>query len=172
MAHPDITSNLGTASIGLCIIFIYIIVFFIFNAVDNGFSWGLSIGTVITVFFTSLFLNAASQWRACKTLYIMSLLKSTYPSLITTVIGYGIASISICRIPVASAIAPFFKGKTVDVIKGKSNSNSTCCNNKQVVLEDLEKENPLIKGFSFAFYVSIAFLYGLIWGYPIVVESC
>jgi len=176
MAHPDITSNLGTALIGACIMFIYIIIFYIFHApsskFDHGFSWGLPIGIIITVFFTSFFLNAASQWRACKTLHIMSLLKSTYPSLVTTSIGFGIALIPVCRIPVASAIAPFFKGKTVDVVKGKSNSNGACCNDKQITLEDLEKDKPLIEGFSFAFYISIAIVYGLIWGYPYVVESC
>jgi hypothetical protein len=94
------------------------------------------------------------------------------PSLGTILAGLGIASISYCRIPVASVFAPMIIGQQVDITKNKSNtninslknSNSKECCTPKLTLESVESKFPIISGFSYGFYVLFASLFGMIIG--------
>ncbi len=94
------------------------------------------------------------------------------PSLATVFAGLGIASISYCRIPVASVFAPMMIGKAVDVTKNNSsssvnalkNSNSKECCVPRITLENVEDKYPLIQGMAYGFYIMFASLFGMVIG--------
>lgn len=125
---------------------------------------------VITLFIVSG-VNMITQYVSCKKINANRAFLGTVPSLISIIIGLGIATIPYCRIPVATVIAPLIIGDTVDITMNKLNSNvninslknsnsKECCTPK-LSLEKIESKYPLVLGLSYGFYVVFSVLFGV-----------
>ncbi len=108
----------------------------------------------------------------CKKIDAGKAAMGSVPSLATVFAGLGVASISYCRIPVASVFAPMMIGKTVDITKNSSsgsvnalkNSSSKECCVPRITLESVEDKYPLIQGMAYGFYIMFASLFGMVIG--------
>jgi hypothetical protein len=155
-------------------IFFLLITLFLFQIKDSipAFNLVLWIAFPIVAFFITAVANIISQYINCKKVDTGKAMLGALPSLGTILLGLGIASISYCRIPVASVFAPMMIGKSVDITKNKSNtninslknSNSKECCTPQLTLENVESKYPIISGFSYGFYILFASLFGMIIG--------
>lgn len=158
-------------------IFFFILTMFLFR------TWGtlpafpilLWVGLPITAFLTVSLVNLATQQATCRRVDAGAAFKGGIPSILTVLIGLGLASISYCRIPVASVFAPLIAGDELNIVNhstttnilhtGRSPVNTTkrCCTPK-VSLEYVEKVFPDVAGCGYGFYVMFSILFGFVFG--------
>ena len=173
MSNPDkSTSNLDslTISIPISILFLLItVVLFLFKDSIPFFNLILWILFPIVGYIICAGVNILSQYRSCQKIDAGKAFLGGLPSLGTIYLGLAIASISYCRIPVASVIAPLMIGRTVNITNNSSsvninslkNSNSKECCSPRLTLETIESRYPLIAGISHGFYVMFSIIFGL-----------
>ncbi len=176
MSNPDIkvpTVDSLTVSFPIAILFLIItLVLFQFKESIQAFRLILWLGVPIITFIVVSAVNATTQYVACKTTNMGKALLGALPSVGTSLLGLGVASISYCRIPVTSVFAPLIIGQTIDVTKDKAtaninslkNSNSKECCIPKLTLESIENKYPLIEGISYGFYLMFATLFGMVIG--------
>ena len=156
MGNPDETRGVGKAV--LAAIFISVFLFFTFTSIINN-KFLLFIGIPFLAFSISFLVHLSSQWSACNALDFAKVAKGSFATFITSMIAIGISSISTCRIPIASVFGPSFK-ETPKV-------KESCCS-KGDMLEDIERQNPIVKALSYCFYMIFAMLFGITYGDSIV----
>lgn len=176
MSNPDTQSSVTDSLVTALPVSIFFLLFtlFLFQIKDSipSFNLVLWIGFPIVAFFVTAVANIITQYINCKRTDVGQAMLGSLPSLGTILLGLGIASISYCRIPVASVFAPMIIGQQVDITKNKSNttinslkgSNSKECCTPKLTLESVESKFPIISGFSYGFYVLFASLFGMIIG--------
>lgn len=177
MSNPDIkvpTTDSLTTAFPIAILFLLItIVLFQFRDGILNFKLVLWLGLpIITLIITSV-VNIIYQYITCNTTNVGKAMLGALPSVGTVLISLCIASISYCRIPVASVFAPLILGQTVDVTNNKSNtmnisslknnSSKECCIPK-LTLETIEGASSFIAGISHGFYVMFGILFGMVIG--------
>jgi hypothetical protein len=108
--------------------------------------------------------NIINQQISCHKMDAGKALLGGIPSLITIWIGLAIASISYCRIPIASVFTPLVIGETVDIVVHPRNANTKRCCSPSITLEKVESMYPIIAGFNYGFYVMFAILFGFVFG--------
>jgi hypothetical protein len=84
-------------------------------------------------------------------------------SLSVGALGLGIASIPMCRIPVASVFAPILPINDARKCPTIATKSASCCD-KQMVLSDVECKQPFVMAVSYCFYMIFAMLFGIIAG--------
>lgn len=176
MSNPDTQSSVADSLVTALPVSIFFLLFtlFLFQIRDSipAFNLVLWIGFPIVAFFITALANIITQYINCKKIDAGKAMLGSLPSLGTILLGLGIASISYCRIPVASVFAPMIIGQQVDITKNKSNttinslkgSNSKECCTPILTLESVESKFPIISGFSYGFYVLFASLFGMVIG--------
>lgn len=176
MPNPDIkvpTTDSLTIAFPIAILFLLItIVLFQFRDGISNFTLVLWLGLpIITLIITSV-VNIVYQYITCKTTNVGKAMLGALPSVGTVLISLGVASISYCRIPVASVFAPLILGQTIDVTNNKSNTNinslknnssKECCIPK-LTLKMIESASSFIAGISHGFYVMFGILFGMVIG--------
>jgi hypothetical protein len=70
-----------------------------------------------------------------------------------------ISWIDVCRIPVASVIAPMYKDDTP-----RNSKNSAPCCVPQWTLKAIEDKFPMVSGWCYGFYVFFGILFGMVTG--------
>jgi len=116
--------------------------------------------------------NIINQYISCRKVDQLKALTGGLPVIVTTLIGLTIASISYCRVPIASVFVPLIIGDSVDVVKGNGNtnmnsiknSNSKKCCLPKISLETVEANYPIITGISYGFYIMFSILFGSVFG--------
>jgi hypothetical protein len=103
-------------------------------------------------------MNLASQYMYCKNTDSGKAFTGAIPSLLAVLVGLAVSSFSICRIPVASVVTPFFTPDTPTTGK-----NSTCCA-PSPTLESIEATVPMVSGLSYGFYLFFSMLFGIVIG--------
>ena len=174
MSNPDNTkfgSDSFMVAVPVAIFFLFItILLFIFQQSIQPFKLALWFGLPIITYLIISFVNMITQYSSCRKIDAGKAFLGGLPSLGTIFIALGIASVSICRIPIASVFAPFLIGNNVDIIKKNTstvnntslkNSNSKECCTQKFILENIENNYPVITGISYGFYVMFAVLFGL-----------
>jgi hypothetical protein len=158
-------SNPGTSSVSIsalsvavpagCIIFI--ITLFLFYAKDSipFFNAVLWAGLPIIAFLVASGMNIASQYMYCKHTDSGKAFMGAIPSIIAVFIGLAISSISFCRIPVVSIIAPFYTSDT-------KNSSTGC--KPSPTLESIEAKASMVSGLAYGFYLFFSMLFGIVIG--------
>jgi len=104
-------------------------------------------------YLLSALIQTQSQYQMCPSLHGKTILYGALPTVFTTLIGIGIASISFCRIPIASVVAPW-------VIAPPA---SACCA-PSPSLKEVEKAHPSIMAASYGFYTFFAMMFGVVIG--------
>lgn len=133
---------------------------------------------IVTAFLVISFVNMASQQVNYRRINAGAAFKGGAVALIPVVIGLFIASVSYCRIPVASVFAPLFMGDELDIVQSNTATNARnapnvkrspggtakrCCT-PRVSLEYVEKAFPEVAGCNYGFYVMFAILFGFVFG--------
>jgi hypothetical protein len=177
MANPDITksSNLDSLLTGLPVAILFLLITtFLFNLRDSVSSFKIVLWSslIVLAFGVGSGVNVAAQYIGCKTTNAGKALLGSVPSVVGVIVALLISSISFCRIPITSVLAPLFVGKQVDITKDKStasinslkNSNSKECCVPKLTLESVESRFPLVAGLSHGFYVMFGILFGTVIG--------
>jgi hypothetical protein len=154
MSRPDTT---GSFSMGLgilgAIVLIMVIggIFFYFT----GTSLYIALFTIVPLvgFLLSALIHTQSQLMMCPSLHAKTILYGGLPTVVTSLVGMGIASIPFCRIPVASVVAPWVTTPPA----------SSCCA-PSPSLKDVEKAHPSIMAASYGFYTFFAMMFGVVIG--------
>lgn len=152
--------------------FLITTVLFQFRDSFTSFNLVLWLTLPILTFIIIAIVNVISQYISCKKTNIGKAILGALPSLVAILVGLGISSISVCRIPITTVLAQLMIGKSVDVTKNKSmttinslkNSNSKECCVSKLTLEAIENQYPLIAGISYGFYVMFSILFGVVIG--------
>jgi hypothetical protein len=160
-------SNPGTGSVSInalsvavpagCVLFI--ITLFLFYAKDSipFFNIMLWTGLPIIAFLVASGMNMASQYMYCKHTDSGKAFMGAIPAIVAVLIGLAISSISFCRIPVVSIIAPFYKSES-------DNKNSSACCKPPPSLESIEAKAPMVSGLAYGFYLFFSMLFGIVIG--------
>jgi hypothetical protein len=177
MANPDITksSNLSSLLTGLPVAILFLLITaFLFNLRDSVGSFKIVLWSSLLVlaFGVSSGVNVATQYINCKSTNAGKALLGSVPTIVGVLVALTISSISFCRIPITSVLAPLFVGQQVDITKDKSttsinslkNSNSKECCLPKLTLESVESRFPLVAGLSYGFYVMFGILFGNVIG--------
>jgi len=158
-------SNPGSVSINALSVavpagcFMFIITLFLFYAKDsipffNAILWA---GIPIMAFLIAAGMNMASQYMYCKHTDSGKAFMGSIPAMLATFIGLGISSISFCRIPVVSMIAPFYTSEP-------DPKNSSACCKPPPSLESIEAKAPMVSGLAYGFYLFFSMLFGIVIG--------
>ena len=187
MSNPDASnSNVSSDALlsgGIGGFVIIIVIMLLFNFKDaiqpSTFKLILWIGIPVLAYCITVILNFSNQYLTCNKLNAGRAFIGGIPSFITALIGIGISSITICRIPVASVFVPLLVGNSTDVVKNKtsmninsvknSSKNSKPCCTPQVSLENIESNYPMVSGVSYGFYLLFSMLFGVVFGNSIAI---
>jgi hypothetical protein len=168
MSNPD--SNVSSTSSMVYAVPAAILIFFI-TLVIFQYKIGLYLGLPIIAFLVVSGINMFSQYSSCNKINAGNAFLYGLPTIALTYIALGISAISWCRMPVASVFAPFFTGKTVDVVsnssmnsvKNSTSNSKECCTPKRT-LENIENTFPVVKGLSHGFYLIFSTMFSIIIG--------
>lgn len=154
MSHPDTTRSfsIGLGVLGGILMTVIIAgLFFYFT----GTSLMIALFTIVPLvgFLLSTLIHTQSQYQMCPRLHGATILYGGLPTVVTTLIGLGIASIPFCRIPIASVVASW-------VITSPA---TTCCA-PSPSLKEVEKAHPSIMAASYGFYTFFAMMFGVVVG--------
>lgn len=176
MSNPDIkVPTIDSLSVAFPIAILFLLITIVLFQFRDGilyFNFVLWLGLPIITLIITTVVNIINQYITCKTTNVGKAILGAIPSLGSVLIALGIASISYCRIPVASVFAPLILGTTVDVTKNKSNTNinslknnssKECCIPK-LTLETIENASSFVAGISYGFYVMFGILFGMVIG--------
>ena len=178
MSNPDTMSSTNVtntaSSTGLYMgaaeaVILFIIIILLFKFADDTIRGKLLwILLPILAFVISTGLNVGSQYIVCGAINGKKALMGAISSPIAVLVGLAISSVDYCRIPVASVFAPLFTESSKNIVKRSTNSKNTkrgnsCCT-QEAFLTDLEDKYPLLKMFSYIFYISFSVMFGSIIG--------
>jgi hypothetical protein len=166
MANPDTsrdtTSGFNGGLIGGLLISFVIMGIFT-NYSNENFKIILYCGTLAIVLLLSFVILAYYQYMQCNTFFIKKLGFGSFVSVSVAALGLGIASIPMCRIPVASVFAPILPINDARKCPTIATKSASCCD-KQMVLSDVECKQPFVIAVSYCFYMIFAMLFGIIAG--------
>jgi len=154
MSRPDTTSSfsIGLGVLG-SIVLVMIIggIFFYFT----GTPLYVALFTIVPLagFILSALIHTQSQLMMCPSLHGETILYGGLPTVVTTLVGMGIASIPFCRIPIASVVAPWV---------AKPPATSCCAPSPS--LKEVERAHPSIMAASYGFYTFFAMMFGVVIG--------
>ena len=154
MSRPDTTRSfsIGLGVLGGITLMIVIGgIFFYFT----GTPLYIALFTIVPLvgFILSVLIHTQSQYQMCPALHGKTILYGGVPTVVTTLIGMGIASIPFCRIPVASVVAPLV-----------AKPPATACCSPPPSLKEVEKAHPIIMAASYGFYTFFAMMFGVVIG--------
>ena len=131
---------------------LFMIILFLFQYADTpSFLTVLWITVPLVTYLVSGLVLMGAQASTCGSIQAGKAFLGALPTATAAAAGLGLASLAICRIPIASVMAPLF----MPVKKG-------CC--VTLTLEAAENQLPMIKGMANGFYVFFAVMFGMVWG--------
>jgi len=154
MSRPDTTRSfsMGLGILGGITLMIVIGgIFFYFT----GTPLYLALFTIVPLvgFLLSALIHTQSQYQMCPALHGKTILYGGVPTVVTTLVGMGIASIPFCRIPIASVVAPWV-----------ATPPATACCAPSPSLKEVERAHPSIMAASYGFYTFFAMMFGVVIG--------
>jgi hypothetical protein len=158
-------SNPGTGSVSInalsvavpagCVLFIITLFLFYSKNSIPSFNLILWFGLPIIGFLIASGMNVASQYMYCNNTDSGKAFMGAIPAMVAIFIGLAVSSISFCRIPVVSIIAPFYTPETKD-------SSNSC--KPLPSLESIEAKAPMVSGLAYGFYLFFSMLFGIVIG--------
>jgi len=175
MPNPD-TKQGSSYSFSFVIgILMFIITFFIISKTNTDeFYIKIILFLILSViaYAISLLCNFASQLYMGKDIDSTIALKGAIPSGVSVFIGSILASISMCRIPVASLFAPLFMEESIEQpVNSPSPGSVKVCHITNLTLEHVESQYKSIIGISWGFYTSISMMVGMMIGGGIITNG-
>lgn len=116
----------------------------------------LWLGIPILVYLITSVVTLLAQYSGCGTVRVGDVFLYSVPGAVFSWLALLLSSISWCRLPIASAVGPLF----LDPLP-PSSSNRGCCA-PSMTLETMELQAPMVKGFSYGFYLFFSTVFGLL----------
>ena len=142
---------------GIFIVMMLILLFQTVDQSDGNFSIILWLGIPFLAMISSFGIHLSSQ--KCESINPISALMGSLYTLGAVWIALLISWIDVCRIPVASVIAPMYKDDTP-----RNSKNSAPCCVPQWTLKAIEDKFPMVSGWCYGFYVFFGILFGMVTG--------
>ena len=141
-------------------IFIVMMIILLFQTVDpssGNFSMILWLGIPFLAMLSSFGIHLSSQ--SCSPINPISALMGSLYTLGGVLIALVVSWIDICRIPIASVVAPMYGDNT-----SQNSKNATACCKPQWTLKAIEDKFPMVSGWCYGFYVFFGILFGMVTG--------
>ena len=179
MPNPDIKQGTSYSFSFVIGILMFIITFFIISKMNTDeFYIKIILFFILSViaYAISLLCNFALQLYMGKDIDSTIALKGAIPSGVSVFIGSILASISMCRIPVASLFAPLFMEESSEQPVANSPEPDSpgsvkVCHITNLTLEYVESQYKSIIGISWGFYTSISMVVGMMIGGGIITNG-
>jgi hypothetical protein len=147
-------------------IFIVMMIILLFRSVDragSNFSIILWLGIPFLAMMSSFGIHLSYQ--KCDSVNPMNALMGSLYTLGALWIALFISWFDICRIPIASVVAPMYMDDTPQSTNNAKNSkNSTACCVPQWTLKAVEDKFPIVSGWCYGFYAFFGLLFGMVTG--------
>jgi hypothetical protein len=160
MSSSEQISSVDSMTYGIpTSIVVFLIVFMIFQweFTMPSFRILLYVGIPALIYLITAVVTLLAQYSGCSTIRIKDVFLYSVPSAVFSYIALFISFFSFCRIPVGSVIAPLF----ISTPPPDPSNPASCCAQK-ITLESVEKNQPMVKGFSHGFYLFFSTLFGLL----------
>lgn len=148
MSQPDSLSSVD--SITYAIPTAIVIFFLVFMVFQWEYMWSffrivLYLGIPFIVYLLTSVVTLLAQYSGCGTVRAGDVFFYSLPSAVFSWMALFLSYFSWCRIPIASVVAPLFSQQT----DGQT-------------LEMIELQAPMVKGFSYGFYLFFSTIFGLL----------
>jgi hypothetical protein len=158
MSEPDSSSveSFAFAIPTAILVFFLVVMLFQWEFIWSYFRTILYLGVPILVYLLTSIVTLLAQYSGCGNIRADNVFLYSLPSAAFSWIALLLSSISWCRIPVASIVGPqFLRNRPV------TEPNKGCCG-PQLTLEEIERLSPMVKGFSYGFYLFFSTLFGML----------
>lgn len=162
MPSPDSSNSGSSLYYAMGGMMMVIVTFAIFQLADGNPYW-VYIGIPIIAYVIGFLMNLAIQ-LPCGTVNVGKAALGALPTLGCTFIALLVSWITVFRVIVSSVTAPMFISDLEDISPRRQSGGRRMRGGTRAILEDVEKENPMIKGMSYGFYLFFAMLYGGVMG--------
>jgi len=148
-------------------IFIVMMIILLFRSVDSAssnFSIILWLGIPFLAMMSSFGIHLSYQ--NCDHVNAMNALLGSLYTLVAVWIALGISWIDVCRIPIASVVAPMYIDDTPppNPNNAKNAKNAAPCCVPQRTLKAVEDKFPIVSGWCYGFYAFFGLLFGMVTG--------
>ena len=158
MSEPDSFSSVESFAFAVptaILVFFLVIMLFQWEFIWPFFRMILYLGVPILVYLLTSIVTLLAQYSGCGSIKAENVFFYSLPSAAFSWVALLLSSLSWCRIPVASIVGPQFLRNTA------TQQNKGCCT-PQVTLEETERLAPIVKGFSYGFYLFFSTLFGML----------
>lgn len=164
MPSPDSSNSGSSMYYAMGGMMMVIVTFAIFQLADGSPYW-VYIGIPIIAYIIGFLMNLSIQ-LPCGTVNVGKAALGALPTLGCTLIALLMSWITVFRVIVSSVTAPMFIGDLEDISAAprRTTGGRRMRGGTRAILEEVEKENPMIKGMSYGFYLFFAMLYGGVMG--------
>lgn len=118
----------------------------------------LYLGIPLLVYLVTSIVTLLAQYSGCGTVRTGDVFLYSLPGAVFTWVALLLSSFSWCRIPIASAVGSLFLDPPAPSPTG---TNRGCCT-PPITLETMELQAPIVKGFSYGFYLFFSTVFGLL----------
>jgi hypothetical protein len=137
--------------------FLFLLILFLFEAFGNSpsFTGILWVAVPLVAYLTAGLVLMGAQTSVCGSIKAGPAFLGALPTAAATLIALAIESVTFCRIPVVSLVAPLFISSTP-----RKNGQPPA----PLIIETVENQFPMIKGMANGFYVFFATMFGMVAG--------
>jgi hypothetical protein len=118
----------------------------------------LYLGIPALVYLLTAVVTLLAQYSGCGTVRVGDVFLYSLPSAGFSLVALLLSSFSWLRIPMASVVAPLFAPPPEP---RKNTDHSSCCE-PSPTLETIELQSPMVKGFSYGFYLFFSTIFGVL----------
>lgn len=158
LSQPDSFSSVESITFAVptaILVFFIVVMLFQWEFIWPFFRVVLYVGVPILVYFLTSIVTLLAQYSGCGSVQAGNVFLYSLPSAVFSWGALFLSSFSWCRIPMASVVASQFLRD--DPVQG----TKRCCA-PQLTLEETERLAPMVKGFSYGFYLFFSTLFGLL----------
>lgn len=116
----------------------------------------LWLGIPLLIYVVTGVVTLLAQYSGCGSVRVGDVFLYSLPGAVFSWAALLLSSFSWLRIPIASAIGPLFVESAP-----QGNSSKGCCG-PSMTLETIELQAPMVKGFSYGFYLFFSTVFGLL----------
>jgi hypothetical protein len=159
MSEPDSFSSVESFTFAVptaILVFFLVVMLFQWEFIWPFFRMFLYLGVPILVYLLTSIVTLLAQYSGCGNIKAENVFLYSLPSAAFSWIALLLSSFSWCRIPIASIAGPQFLRNSP-----AAQPNKGCCG-PQLTLEETERLAPIVKGFSYGFYLFFSTLFGML----------
>jgi hypothetical protein len=164
MSQPDSLSSVDSITFAVpTAILVFFVAFMLFQW---EFLWPyfrvvLYLGVPLFIYAVTSVVTLLAQYSGCGVIKAGDVFLNSLPSVGLSWAALFLSYFSWCRIPIASVVAPLFLRNESGATEGAGTEGKACCA-PRMTLETVELQAPMVKGFSYGFYLFFSTIFGLL----------